>query len=189
LAEKDAKVMELERKLVEREQGAKVASRGQSQGGGEINDTLASIPSASEQERKEICTLPTNEGEGVSTEERIGLLTVEGGCLPPSEEVRSKMIQIDSLTEAVRVLKELLTELEKVAEKKERLNSEALTLEKRLGSEALALEKRRSSEALTAVLNEMQTRAHKLNEEMQTRGDKLREAAMAKGMVSQSRIS
>ena len=188
LAEKDAKVMELERKLVEREQlgseGAQVASRGQSQGGGGISDTLASIPSASEQERKEICTLPTNEGEGVSTEERIGLLTVEGDCLPPSEEVRLlrilevKMIEIDSLKETLREVNELLTEHKKVAEEKERLNSEALTLEKRLGSEALAVEKRLSIEALTAEKNELQTRI-----------GKLREAAMAQGMVSQTRIS
>ena len=179
LAEKDAKVMELERKLVEREQlgslGAEVGSRGQSQ---------ASIPSASEQEGTEICSLPTQEGGGVSTEERIGLLLAEGGCLPCSEEARLlrilevKMIEIAALKKMLKEVKELLAEHKKVAKKKERLNSEALTLEKRLGSEALAAEKRLSSEALTAKKNELQTRIAKL-----------REAAMAQGMVSQTRIS
>jgi hypothetical protein len=88
------------------------------------------------------------------------------------------MIEIDALKKMLKEVKELLAEHKKVAKKKERLNSEALTLEKRLGSEALAAEKRLSSEALTAKKNELQTRIAKL-----------RQAAMAQGMVSQTRIS
>jgi hypothetical protein len=152
LAEKDAKVMELERKLVECEQlgseGVKVGwKRGQFQGVGGIKATLASIPSAGEQEGKEICSLPTKEGGDLSTEERIGLLTAEGGCLPSSEETRLlrifdvKMIEIDSLKKMLKEVKELLVEHKKVTKKKEHLNNEALTLEKRLGSESLVVEK------------------------------------------------